>query len=143
MNLINDSMILIRNRKIFFYFMILLTLLINVYVSPVYQTELADLQCNPVLKFGFQQNDIIYFYKSLDDNKFANLKDLARSILSIFGSMYTYICEQTFSKMKNVKCPLRSRMTDGNLHDMLRMSTTKMDPRLELIINDKQFHTSH
>ena len=45
--------------------------------------------------------------------------------------------------MKYLKSPLRSRMTDGNLHDMLRMSTTKMDPDLDLIINDKQCHTLH
>ena len=54
-------------------------------VAPVYQTELCDLQCNPVLKSSFQNNDI-YFYRLLDNIKFANLKDLARSILSIFGS---------------------------------------------------------
>ena len=41
---------------------------INIFdVAPVYQTELSDLQCNPVLKSSFQNNDIIYFYRLLDN----------------------------------------------------------------------------
>uniref|UniRef100_A0A8C7X7E9 Uncharacterized protein n=1 Tax=Oryzias sinensis TaxID=183150 RepID=A0A8C7X7E9_9TELE len=40
----------------------------------------------------------------------------------------TYICEKTFSTMAINNSTLRSRLTDGHLHDLLHIATTEVEP---------------
>ena len=49
-----------------------------------------------------------------------------RNFLTLFGS--TYICEQAFSSLKINKSKNRSLLTDTNLHDVMRISTSKLAP---------------
>ena len=65
------------------------------------QLELIDLQANEVLKEKHQEEQLVEFYRSLPDNVFPNLKKFPAKMASMYRT--TYICEQTFSKMKYVK----------------------------------------
>lgn len=62
-----------------------------------FQLKIIDLQSNNNLKDLYRNEEIALFYRSLDSDKFSNLKTLAKKIFAIFAS--TSICEQTFSLM--------------------------------------------
>ena len=57
-------------------------------------------------------------------------------MLTVFGS--TYICEQTFSRMKIAKSKIRSRLTDKHLHDILRMSVTNFNVNVDVLCKNIQ-----
>ena len=60
---------------------------------------------------------------------------------TLFGS--TYICEQTFSRVKVIKTPVRLRLTNELLHHCLRLAVTRMEPDIELLTSQMQAHGSH
>ncbi len=61
---------------------------------------------------------------------------------SLFGS--TYLCEQTFSLMNLNKSKLRSKITDSDLHNILSLSVSQLQPNLEKLLKNKdQLHISH
>jgi hypothetical protein len=90
--------------------------------SEIYQIELVDMQTNDELKEASHSSTREQFYKCLSDSTFPNIKRLATKMLTVFGS--TYICEQTFLRMKLIKSKFRTRMTNDHLHYCLRMSLT-------------------
>ena len=59
----------------------------------------------------------------LPEISFPNLKKHAREMMSIFSS--TYLCEQTFSKMKYVKSKSRTNLSDKHLQATLLIVTIK------------------
>ena len=73
--------------------------------------------------------------------EYSDLKKFAVGMFSVFGS--TYICEQTFSKMKLVKSKLRSRHTDEHLHQILRLSVTNVEIDIAKLANKMQHQVSH
>ncbi|CAK8673763.1 unnamed protein product [Clavelina lepadiformis] len=106
------------------------------------QLELLDLQANNDLKEKFKSDLLPDFYKSLSDDLFPNLKNFAAKFLTLFGS--TYICEQAFSCLNINKSKNRSLLTDTNLRDVVRISTSKLAPNLQKIVkNCEQLHKSH
>lgn len=74
--------------------------------SPDLQIEQIELASNLHYSNDFKNSHIVKFYASLNDQTFVNLKQFAKKLLVHFGS--TYICEQTFSIMKNTKFKLRT-----------------------------------
>ncbi|XP_042204155.1 general transcription factor II-I repeat domain-containing protein 2-like [Homarus americanus] len=62
------------------------------------QLELIDLQANDLLKEKHREEKLVEFYRCLPDVEFPKLKKFAAGMASLFGT--TYVCEQTFSKMK-------------------------------------------
>ncbi len=107
---------------------------------PCYQFELAELQNCDVLKDAFKPNGLIEFYAALPNETYPNIKRHAM-MFTLFGS--TYICEQTFSFMKLMKTPMRSRLTDEHLHQSLRLAVTGMEPDIGHLTTQKQAHSSH
>ena len=106
------------------------------------QLELLDLQACNDLKEKFKSVSLPDFYNSLSDDLFPNLKNFAAKYLTLFGS--TYICEQGFSSLKINKSKNRSLPTDINLHDVMRISTSKLAPNFKKIVkNCEQLHKSH
>jgi 17beta-estradiol 17-dehydrogenase/3beta-hydroxysteroid 3-dehydrogenase/mitotic-spindle organizing protein 1 len=87
--------------------------------SEIYQLELIDMQTYDELKEAFHSSTREQFYKCLSDSKFPNIKGLATKMLTVFGS--TYICEQTFSRIKLIKSKFRTRMTNDHLHHCIRI----------------------
>ena len=60
----------------------------------------------------------------------------------MFGT--TYVCEQTFLKMKNVKSEHRTQLTDEHLKAILLVQCSNTKPNLEDIMKNKeQFYKSH
>ncbi|KAK9519571.1 hypothetical protein VZT92_022291 [Zoarces viviparus] len=110
-------------------------------VQPSYQFELAELQNCDVLKDAFKPNSLIDFYAALPNDTYPNIKKHAMKMSTLFGS--TYICEQTFSRMKLQKTPMRSRLTDEHLHHCLRLAVTRMEPDIQLLTSQMQAHSSH
>ncbi|XP_072221995.1 general transcription factor II-I repeat domain-containing protein 2 [Leuresthes tenuis] len=106
------------------------------------QLELIEMQCDDSLKNQHQLLSLPDFYQSLEKDKFPLMRRHAKRMMSLFGS--TYICEQTFSLLTLNKSRLRTKMTDSHLHDVLRISTTKLTPDLPDILQSKaQHHCSH
>ncbi|XDV42032.1 hypothetical protein PO909_010784 [Leuciscus waleckii] len=108
---------------------------------PSYQIELAELMNCDVLKDAFQPNSLIEFYTALPNETYPNIKRNAMKMSTLFGR--TYICEQTFSHMKLMKNPMRSRLTDEHLYQSLRLAVTEMEPDIGLLTSQKQAHSSH
>ncbi|XP_042306980.1 general transcription factor II-I repeat domain-containing protein 2A-like [Sceloporus undulatus] len=110
-------------------------------VDSIYQMELCDLHSCDSLKDAFKSSSLLNFYASLPSEKYPNIRNHARKMATIFGS--TYVCEQTFSRMKHLKAPARSRLTDEHLHHLLRIAVTNMEPDINHLISQKQAQSSH
>lgn len=107
------------------------------------QLELIDLQSNNLLKENFHSNELSAFYGALNTEHFKHFLNYVQKYLVLFGS--TYICERTFSLMISTKNKYRSQITDENLHSVLRIATSDLDPNFEEIISNEhsRFHVSH
>jgi len=105
------------------------------------QMELIELQANDLLRDKFKEG-LVEFYKFLPKEDYKNLRHFASGLLSMFGS--TYMCEQTFSRMKFVKNSLRTNLSDENLRALLMLGTSNLKPDFSTILSSKsQFHHSH
>ena len=106
------------------------------------QLELIDLQANGLLKEKHREGKLLEFYRCLPSDEFLKLKKFASGMASMFET--TYVCEQTFSKMKNVKSERRTRLTDEHLKTILLVQCSNTIPNIEDIMKNKdQFHKSH
>ncbi|XP_065654657.1 general transcription factor II-I repeat domain-containing protein 2-like [Hydra vulgaris] len=70
-------------------------------VPDKFQMELIDLQCSDALREAYNKQNLLLFYKNLDQNKYTNLVNNAKMMGVLFGS--TYLCESVFSRMKFAK----------------------------------------
>ena len=73
--------------------------------------------------FASNKSDLISYWKILN---YVNLRLLAAKIPSIFFT--TYVCESTFSLMKNIKSRNRSHLLDESLEAELICSVTELEP---------------
>ena len=104
--------------------------------------ELIDLQANGLLKEKHREEKLLEFYRCLPNDEFLKLKKFASGMASVFRT--TYVCEQTFSKMKNVKSENRTRFTDEHLKAILLVQCSNTKPNIEDIMKNKeQFYKSH
>ena len=76
-------------------------------------------------KDNYKEGNLIEFYKCLKPDQFPNLKQLAFSFVSIFGT--TYLCEQTFSKMKYVKSSYQANLSDDHLKSILTIDSCNLE----------------
>ena len=104
--------------------------------------ELIDLQANGLLTKKHREGKLLEFYHCLSNDEFLELKKFASGMASMFGT--TYVCEQTFSKVKNVKSENRRRLTDEHLKTILLVQCSHTKPNIKDIMKNKeQFHKSH
>ncbi|XP_066590714.1 general transcription factor II-I repeat domain-containing protein 2B-like [Prorops nasuta] len=104
----------------------------NVFFVPIEEQnvilreELCDLQ-NDIslhyLKNKFQNS--LEIFKTLPKDKYPFLRSFGLRIFSMFGS--TYLCECSFSKMKQIKNDLRSSMNDSTLTALMRTYLTNIE----------------
>ena len=107
-----------------------------------FQMEIIDLQADDRLKDKYREGNLIEFYKCLQPDQFPNLIKFAYSFVSIFGT--TYLCEQTFSKMKYVESNYRANLSDDHLKSILTIGSSNLEPDFNKILESKrQYHSSH
>ena len=83
---------------------------------------------------------ILQCWASLPDT-FGNFKDVAKALLSVFGSMY--LCEQIFSHMKFVLIPHRDRLTADDSEACIQLKVTNYKPNIKALSEEKQGQGSH
>lgn len=103
-----------------------------------YQMELCELQADEFFKSRLETG--VNLFKMFPNDKYPKLRDLGLKLISMFGS--TYICERAFSDMKYIKSKYRNSMADKTLEEILRISSTKIDINIEVLVAahiNKQF----
>ena len=104
--------------------------------------KLVELQCNDELKAKFYNSsplsdrDIVV--PSRNSPKYI---EHVQRIVVMFGG--TYCCEHLFSKMKYTKSRLRSLLSDRNLYDILLLSSSSIEPDIDILLHGKQHQPSH
>ena len=67
---------------------------------------------------------------------------LYSKLSTIFAT--TYLCESTFSALKQIKSKYRSRLLDENVDALIRLAVADEEPDFKLLMkSQKEFHTSH
>lgn len=102
------------------------------------KNELIDLQQDTELKHVFEEKkkDKAHyeFWQVAEKDKFPNLIDCAQKVLCVFAS--TYVCESTFSKLKFIKNKYRSRLTNENVDNILRISVSSQPANIDAILEN-------
>ncbi|XP_069840988.1 general transcription factor II-I repeat domain-containing protein 2B-like [Dendropsophus ebraccatus] len=106
------------------------------------QHEIIQLQSNDELKARYNNVPLLEFYKHyLSNDEFPTLRKHALKYASVFGT--TYCCEHFFSKLTIAKCQLRTRLTETNLENQLRVATSSVPAHVKRIAKEKHFQPSH
>ncbi|XP_076034518.1 general transcription factor II-I repeat domain-containing protein 2-like [Oratosquilla oratoria] len=107
------------------------------------QMELVELRRNDEMKAKFRTSSPLSFFRDivLPSNKIQKFIAHVQRIVAMFGR--TYCCEQLFSKMKYTKSHLRSQLSDRHLNDILLLSTSTIEPDMEILLHGKQHQQSH
>jgi len=100
--------------------------------------EVINMRCNVYLKARSSENN---FWHLVSKEKFPNLRRCAESVYSCFGS--TYLCELAFLYLLQTKSKHRSRFTDMNSEDSLRLSLSSYTLEFVKLSNQMQVQTSH
>ena len=107
----------------------------------ILQLELIELQAQDLFKDKFKEG-LVAFYQFLPKEQFPNSRNFASGFLSMFGT--TYMCEQTFSKIKLIKSNLRTNLSDNHLKYLLVLETSGLKPDFPAIFaSKKQFYHSY
>jgi hypothetical protein len=94
------------------------------------QLELCELQTD--IRFINDTKKYFEFWRELPIQKYPNLVDSMLKLNSMFGS--THICECAFSCMKSIKNSSRTRLSDLNLHNAMRVSTSDQIVDFQLLV---------
>ena len=92
------------------------------------------MQANGFLKEKHKEGKLLEFYRCLPNDEFLKLKKFASGMASMFGT--TYVCEQIFSKMKNVKSEHQTRITDEHLKAIFLVQCSHTKPNIEDIMKN-------
>ena len=109
-------------------------------VSTECQMELIELQTKSYLssKHDSRDSSFEFYVKYLNDlTNFPNLINHAKKMKCIFVS--TYMCVSSCS----LKRKMRNKMTDENLNERLRLTSTKINVVIEKLTRDAQHQKSY
>lgn len=105
----------------------------------ILQNEIITLRCDIFLKA--RSSSGLDFWAVVSNEKYPNLKKCVEQLHSCFGS--TYLCESTFSSLKQTKNKHRSRLTDAHTLDSLRLAISNYKPDFANLVEDAQTQCSH
>ena len=88
--------------------------------------------------YYYYSNDLIFHTNHLPMTRYPQLAIGALIMLCLYRSTYLY--ETFFSKMKLKKNKYRTSLTDTNLENTLRFSTTSIVPNIEELVDRVQWH---
>lgn len=103
------------------------------------QMELVALQNSTATKCS--QKEGWDLFKSLPRETFPRLRMFAANLMTIFGS--TYICEQMFSRMNQIKSQSRNRVGHEHLVHLLRLCCSSFAANIDELVGSKQCQQSH
>uniref|UniRef100_A0A8C6Q1A1 HAT C-terminal dimerisation domain-containing protein n=1 Tax=Nothobranchius furzeri TaxID=105023 RepID=A0A8C6Q1A1_NOTFU len=98
--------------------------------------ELVGMQSSLTMPQELCTNGPAKFWSQINAHQFPNLKNVAVTVLSMFGS--TYICEFSFSHMNAIKTNLHSSLTDSTLHYCLRIALCSYEPNIPFLVQNKK-----
>lgn len=108
--------------------------IVNVHLHPdSMQEEFLELVNDSVAKDAFETLSLTKFWSTMSET-YPVVSDVVLNSLLMFPS--TYLCEQGFSTLLNMKTKHRSR------HD-LRVCLSNTAPRIEKLVCNKQAQPSH
>ena len=102
------------------------------------EIEILTLQNDLHLK---AHQDAPNFWCLVDTEKYKGVCTAAMKVACLFGS--TYLCESAFSDMNFIKNKHRTRLTDANLQDLLRVAVSNYTPDYSTLVDSMQCQTSH
>ncbi|KAK3889500.1 hypothetical protein Pcinc_006472 [Petrolisthes cinctipes] len=102
------------------------------------QMEILDIQANSALQGFFTNHTLVAFYERVDREKLPLIHHNACFWAVQFGS--TYVCEQSFSRMKVNKSKYRTKVTDKHLDAILRLGISPLKPNVEKLLEQKRMH---
>ena len=102
------------------------------------QEELAELSSDSNLKNDFSVKNLNTFWLAVKP-EFPTLSALAMAVLLPFVT--TYLCESAFSTLTALKAKHRSSIK--NIETFMRPALTNIQPRFDLLCENKQSHPSH
>jgi hypothetical protein len=100
--------------------------------------ELTDLQADRTMKLKFREKTLLQFWM-LVKREFPALSEHPISVLLPFST--TYLCEQGFSELTNIKNKKRERLL--SVDQELRVCLSAIPPHIEQLCRSKQAHVSH
>jgi hypothetical protein len=79
--------------------------------------------------------------KYVENREFPAVRSHALFMKSLFGS--TYVCEQLFFRMKNVKSKVRTRLTEVHLENSLQIASSHIKADIDKLVKQKQRQICH
>ena len=105
-----------------------------------FQMELIELSEDNIVKAQFDnKEDPARIWKGATE--YPRLREHARKLISCFCS--TYLCESSFSYMRQIKNDLRTQITDVHLENQLKLKTSSLEPNISMLVQQKQPQKSH
>ena len=105
-----------------------------------FQMELIELSEDNIVKAQFDnKEDPVRIWKGATE--YPRLREHARKLISCFCS--TYLCESSFSYMRQIKNDLRTQITDVHLENRLKLKTSSLEPNISMLVQQKQPQKSH
>ena len=101
------------------------------------EEQLAELSSDRSLALKFQEQTLTAFWCNVR-NEYTLLAERALTVLIPFAT--TYLCEASLSALAVMKSKLRSCL---QVEDDIRVCLSKISPRIDLLCQQKQAHTSH
>ena len=89
----------------------------------------------------YNSSPLSFFHDiTLPSSNFPKYIALVQRIVAMFGG--TYCCEQLISKMKYTKSRVRSLLSDRHLNGLLLLSSSSIEPDIEIFLYGKQHHAA-
>ena len=104
------------------------------------EDELLQLSEDSNLKLGFKGKELLNFWMCAI-SEYPVLAKRAVKFLLPFTT--TYLFESGFSHVTNIKTKQRNCMLTPTLSACLRLSLSKIQPRIDMLVAKRQVHVSH